>query len=54
MYLNDCSKHSQNLFSNTIVIKASMHPTSKMISILANWGRGGVKVNGKCLYVIFK
>lgn len=40
MYLNDCSKHSQNLFSNTIVIKASMHPTLRMISTLANGGGG--------------
>lgn len=54
MYLNDYSKHSQNLFSNIIVIKASMHPTSQMISTLANCGGRGVKVNGKCLYVIFK
>lgn len=30
--------NSQNLFSNTIVIKASMGPTSWRISILANWG----------------
>lgn len=44
---------SQNTFSNIIVIKASVYPTSQTISTMANF-LGQLKVNGKCLHVGFK